>query len=103
MSDPERILFEQEALARYPQTDDPTHGLKRRPFVEGAMFAAHLGRKQRRDAELRDGFAASALNALIATATGDKVDPVIIAQGAFAVADAMLAERDKAQAGGMEA
>ena len=44
---------------------------------------------------LRDAAALAALPAIITTAVGNKIAPEIIAQGAYLVADAMLAERSK--------
>lgn len=47
--------------------------------------------------ELRDWFAGQSINSLLVTATGTKIDARIIAEGAYGIADAMLAERAKEQ------
>jgi len=44
---------------------------------------------------LRDYFAAQSINSLLITATGIKIDARIIAEGAYGIADAMIAERTK--------
>lgn len=106
MSDPERILFQQEALVRFPRdvTDQgPPFASKpvleqREAFVNGAMFAAHLIKKQRvhadRDEKSRDQFATAAMAALISG--GMKSPPPgmtmfeVIALASYEQADAML-------------
>lgn len=108
MSDPEKRYFEQEALARYPETSTLSSvGARREAFATGAQFGADTIRRQRavstEETRLRDEFAMCALSDyenVIETHEGRPEADKRMARHCYDIADAMMAERARRLADG---